>query len=195
MDIFSAAKALNNNQYRSEGDKALFEKMKAAGLVAVFGASDDLMEFRGAIYDEADAPGVAYITPEGMPKNDCDDGYCPYFEKVLEGAAQIKAVWCPEGRDLSWAYETTIPHATFIIMEDDEPYCEGIVFALSDVRPIMTPKKSYSEITEEADRLMQLAVMYLEDGAPKTAADRLREAADRADELAVIRASMISKAA
>lgn len=32
----------------------------------------------------------------------------------------------------SWIYQTDIPHATFEIVEGDDPYCRGIVFALAD---------------------------------------------------------------
>lgn len=46
------ADAMNGREYRNEGSDALFAQMKRDGIVAVFGASDDLMEFRGAIYDE-----------------------------------------------------------------------------------------------------------------------------------------------
>jgi hypothetical protein len=58
-----AAAELDANQYGNEGSKDLFARMKAAGLVAVFGASDDLMEFRGAIYDEAGCydGGTVYV--------------------------------------------------------------------------------------------------------------------------------------
>jgi hypothetical protein len=41
-------------------------------------------------------------------------------------------LWAEEG-DYSWTYATEIPHATFEVIEDDGPYCRGIVFALADV--------------------------------------------------------------
>lgn len=127
-----AAAALNGNQYRKEGSKGLFEAMKAAGLVAVYGASDDLMEFNGAIRDEVGAwdGGTAYLTKNGLLTNHCEDG-CPYFEKAQKGAATISAIW--DTGDFSWRYETDIPHVKFIIKEDDGDYCEGIVFALAEV--------------------------------------------------------------
>lgn len=126
-----AAAALDGNQYRYEGSPELFAAMKSAGLVAVFGASDDLMEFRGALHDEVGCydGGTAYLTPVGLLDNDCESD-CPYFEKLSSKAAAIEASW---GDDLSWVYITNIPHETFTIMEDDEPYCRGIVFALADV--------------------------------------------------------------
>ncbi len=106
--------------------------MKAAGLVAVFGGSDDLMEFRGAINDEIDCygGGHAYLTPDGLLENKCDDSRCPYFEKAKVAAAKIKAIWDQDG--FSWVYETEIPHHTFVVMDEEETYCKGIVFRLAD---------------------------------------------------------------
>jgi hypothetical protein len=129
-----AAAKLDGNQYREEGSRDLWKAMKAAGLVAVYGASDDLMEFSGAISDEfgCHGGGVAYVTRAGLLSNDCDSGdYCPHWDAVKKSATQIKAKWDIDG--FSWRYETEIPHVKFVIKEDDENYCEGIVFALADV--------------------------------------------------------------
>ena len=134
------ASLLTGNEYGSEMTDDQERVARDAGLVVVFGASDDLMEFRGAIDDEVAAPGVVSISLDGlMPdwesipkygergKDACRD----YFR--LEGRGKtIKALWCAEP-DLSWTYETTIPHVTFVIQEDGKPYCRGIVFRLEDV--------------------------------------------------------------
>lgn len=108
---------------------------KAAGLVVVYGASDDLMEFAGAIDDELGAYDgtTAYLTSAGLLTSDCSDAACPYFAKLKESAATIEALWCAED-GYSWTYKTEIPHATFEIIEDGEPYCRGIVFSLADVK-------------------------------------------------------------
>lgn len=133
-----AAARLDGNEYCKEGSKELFQAMKAAGLVAVFGASDDLMEFRGAIYDEEGCcnGGTTYLTAAGKLQNDCENDDCPHFEKLKKTAATIEAVWDSGG--FSWRYQTAIPHAKFIIKEDGENYCEGIVFALADVPALGT---------------------------------------------------------
>lgn len=130
-----AAAQLDGNEYCREGSVELWARMKVRGLVAVFGASDDLMEFRGAIHDEVGCygGGTAYVTHDGLLQSECDCEDCPYFGRLLDDAATIEASWSPDGEDLSWAYITDIPHATFTIMEDGEPYCKGIVFALADV--------------------------------------------------------------
>ena len=133
ITVQEAAARLNHSQYREEGPEELFAEMKAAGLVAVFGASDDLMEFRGAVYDEVGAweGTIEYFTSAGLLQNDCDNDDCPHFARAKEQATKVLALWDTGG--FSWRYETTIPHAKFIVYEDEEPYCEGIVFALADV--------------------------------------------------------------
>ena len=137
-DTHNFAKRIDGAQYRHEGDKALWDEMKTRGLVAVFGASDDLMEFRGAIYDEVGAyAGTAVpITPAGLIVNKCGNDDCPYHAAERTKAATIMAVW--QDAEPCWSYQTDIPHATFTIYEDATPYCEGIVFALADV-PALTP--------------------------------------------------------
>ena len=135
MDRTEAAQQLDGNEYREEGSPELFAAMKAAKLVAVFGASDDLMEFRGAIHDEVGAydGGTAFLTPSGLLTNDCDNDECPHFLRAQKDAAEIQAKWDEGG--FSWQYQTDVPHTKFVINEDGEPYCEGIVFALVDVKP------------------------------------------------------------
>lgn len=128
-----AAAALDGNQYREEGSRALFAEMKANGLVAVFGASDDLMEFRGAIDDEIGAYDgtTAYVTRDGLFTSECECDDCPYAKKAMKAATEIDALWAKG--DLSWSYDTAIPHTKFVIKEDGDPFCEGIVFALADL--------------------------------------------------------------
>lgn len=134
MNAQEMAAALNGREYRNETTKADELAAEENGLVIVFGASDDLMEFRGAVNDEIGAweGAIAYFTTTGLLVNDCNDEDCPYFAKLQEGAATVDAKWDADG--YSWVYETAIPHATFDILEDGEKYCRGIVFALKDVR-------------------------------------------------------------
>ena len=73
--------------------------IKDAGLVAVYGYSDDNVEFSGAINDE------------------------------------VKAVWHDKGGPC-WTFETDIPHETFTVMEDGEPFCVGIVFSMEALKEV-----------------------------------------------------------
>ncbi len=128
-----AAALLNGLQYPNEGSPALYAQMKAAGLVAVFGGSDDLMEFRGAVDDEIGASDgtEAPFNTRGLMKSECEDDECPYFKASLRNAKTITAHWCAEP-GISWTYQTPIPHATFEIKEDEDTYCRGVVFDLKD---------------------------------------------------------------
>lgn len=107
---------------------------QVAGLVVVYGASDDLMEFDGVFRDEISCygGGMAYLNKEGLLANDCESDECPHFAKLKAAATKIKALWCAEA-DNGWTYETEIPHASFNIVEEGDAYCRGIVFRLADV--------------------------------------------------------------
>lgn len=134
MNAKELAAQLNGAEYPLSIGSVIRAQARDIGLVIVYGGSDDLMEFDGAIHDEIGAyEGVtAYLTATGLLENDCDNDECPHFEKLKATAATIEALWDP-GEGYSWKYQTTIPHETFEIVEDGEPYCRGIVFALADV--------------------------------------------------------------
>jgi hypothetical protein len=119
--------------YPSNTGFAQLATVKEKGLVVVYGASDDLMEFYGAIDDELGAYDgtTAYVTNKGLMQNKCDCQDCPYYEQALQSAQPIEALWDKDG--ISWQYKTDIPHATFRIVEDGAVYCIGLVFALADV--------------------------------------------------------------
>lgn len=110
---------------------------KTHGLLVIFGASDDLMEFRGAAHDEFNCfdGGTALIDARGMlPERDNieEDGELKDFFARQPDAKQVEALWAAEG-DHSWTYRTDVPHATFEIVEDGEPYCRGIVIDVADL--------------------------------------------------------------
>lgn len=132
MDVRQAAAELNGRQYRDECSNDLHRRMKAAGIVAVFGGSDDLVYFAGAANDERGAGNGSeyFFSSDGLLENECGDD-CRYFQRIEALATPVRAIWSDGG--FSWRYETTIPHEKFVIMEDDDTYCEGIVFALEDV--------------------------------------------------------------
>src|ERR1035437_9284458 len=112
MDKEELAKRLNG---REIGDETYPNESKQAaedGLVMVFGASDDLMEFRGAIDEEFGTD--ADIDKEGNVIERCDDN-CAHYQKALEGANHFEGHY---GRNGVWTFETKIPHATFEIYED-----------------------------------------------------------------------------
>lgn len=138
MTAKELALKLNGREYGNEITSAEEASAKEAGLVVVFGASDDLIEFRGAIDDEVDCyeGGIAHIGNQGVfrsPDN-CDEcGLCEYVKNEKDGCVTISARWYKG--DYAWSYRTEIPHETFEILEDGERYCRGIVFSIEDLEP------------------------------------------------------------
>lgn len=152
------AARLTNRMRGNELEKGEAALASSSNLVVVFGASDDLMEFRGAILDEIGACNgtVAYLSPQGELVNFDDGeeevlakyGYRPVLHK-------IEAVWQPNGLlhkgtgDLlfsaDWLIKTEIPHSTFDIFDDEEPdilFCRGIVFSLDEFRAFANSQPS-----------------------------------------------------
>lgn len=111
------AAILDGRQYCKETSFEIEQLAKDNNLLIVFGASDDLCEFRGAIYDEFG----------------CYDGGEIECEDLLE---KIEAVWSEKDGEPSWSYKTDIPHSEFKIYEDDELYCIGIVIDIGEIMPI-----------------------------------------------------------
>lgn len=131
MGIKEFAKMIDGKQYGyPQFTKEELQIAEDNGFVIVCGASDDLMEFYGTITDEGD----------------CYDGGEVWFNKdrVVDAPATtgdrcIEALWCDadsrdeHGNCITWTYRTEIPHETFMIYEDGETYCRGIVFSINDL--------------------------------------------------------------
>lgn len=129
MELKQFAEMLNGKEYGyPQFTQEEIQIAKDNGFVIVYGASDDLMEFEGAICDEGS----------------CFDGGEVWFNKgrvvgapATTGDRCIKALWCDaasrddNGNIITWTYRTAIPHETFMIYEDGESYCRGIVFEIA----------------------------------------------------------------
>lgn len=131
------AQVLNGREYGKEILKEEELQAKAAGLVVIFGASDDLMELRGAIHDEFSCygGGIALTDKKGvLPYREdieTDEDLKDYWARVPHARA-IDALWSKED-GISWTYRTNIPHAIFEVMEGDDIYCRGIVINVADL--------------------------------------------------------------
>lgn len=131
MNAKELAEKLNGSEYPLRLDMKLRAEIRAAGLVVVFGASDDLIEIDGAIYDEGSCyeGGEFKIDSQGiLPSTESIDHDEDELEKYFirkKTAKKIKAIWDKDG--YSWTYETDIPHETFDIVEDGEKYCRAMV--------------------------------------------------------------------
>ena len=129
------AVALNGREYPFELTKDEQAQAKAAGLVVIFGASDDLMEVRGAAHGEISAPTTVLLDCKGLlpHREDIqDDEVLKDFFDREPLARAVDGLWCAE-EDASWTYRTKVPHATFDIVEDGIVYCRGIVIDVADL--------------------------------------------------------------
>jgi hypothetical protein len=109
------------------------------GLVIVYGYGDDIIEFDGAIYDETnvgerttvkfDKEGI--IPDWDTLEKENEDEVRAYFRRKDSGASEVVALWDVD--DIPWSYVTAIPHATFTMLEEGEPFCRGIVFDIESV--------------------------------------------------------------
>jgi len=102
---------------------------KAAGLIVVYGYSDDCVEVDGASTDERGFAPLEFSRKGLVEQHDegCDCRFCDYKSMVAD-CKKVTGKFTNEG----WRFQTDIPHATFDIMEDGALYCRGIVFSLSD---------------------------------------------------------------
>ena len=142
MTPIELAQQLTGREIGNETTGSIEAAARAAGLVIVFGASDDLMELRGAINEEIGAYDgtIATVDHEGLVPDydeiinsdhrDMKYSLREYFRREDKGR-EIEALWNSE-EPYSWTFKTDIPHATFEVIEDGKPYCRGIVFRLAD---------------------------------------------------------------
>jgi hypothetical protein len=135
------AAQLNGREYGSEVKRGEGEWIKQHGLVVAYGASDDLLEFEGAISDEVGAYNGTTVTVDvqGLRpgweevRDRGDEAEARrYFERQQLPSATVTAHW-RDGESPVWLIEATVPHATFTVLEEGEPFCQGVVFQLADI--------------------------------------------------------------
>lgn len=121
------AKKLNGKTYQyPQFTKDELQYAKKNGIVILYGASDDLVEMDGVVCDEGGCfdGNTLFITPEGFSE---------------EKGVQIDIFWCSKEKltemneIITWTYEIKIPHETFMIYDEEEPYCKGLVFYAKDL--------------------------------------------------------------
>lgn len=115
-------------------------------LVIVYGESDDLMEFEGAITEEIGCYGGGYalvddrgVLPSRDSIDDDDDDALRDYLVRKPHCWKVTAQWCDTGP--AWQLSTDIPNATFHITDPDEaePFCRGLVFCLDDLDTLALP--------------------------------------------------------
>jgi len=156
MNKEELAKMLHGRQYRDEMEPNEEQLAKENGLIVIFGASDDLVEFRGLLYDEIDAyEGTHFIIAvpdDEIPVDEDEETFrraknleaVPIREESVVKKNRFEAEWSPMQLDASWLIKTKLPHAIFDIWDDGSFYCRGIVIDSKDLYP--SPKSLSNEL-------------------------------------------------
>lgn len=148
MNTKELAEKLNGIEYPPRLSREFVSEMRKAELFIVYGSSDDLIEFEGAINDEigcyegakilVDRQGTLPVTrwylSDIIDKNDDDEDFEKHIREHigrLDHAKIVQPMWC-DG-EIPWTYKTEIPHETFDVMEDGKVFCRGMVIALADL--------------------------------------------------------------
>lgn len=118
---------LNGREYRNDITPLDIKEAKDARLVIVYGASDDLMEFEGAISEEFGTE--AYFNKNGDLIEYCSDEYV-HYHNVRKMANKIDAKY----NNGVWNYNTNIPNSKFQIFDEKELYCNRIIFDMHDLK-------------------------------------------------------------
>lgn len=141
MTAKELAQRLDGREYGNVVTRAEQDEIEAAGLVVAYGQSDSLLEFEGAIYNEAGAYGGATVYVKNgallAPPCDCESwDECSAWDEYSAKAKAITAVWHGDGETQTdtpcWTIKTDIPHETFRIYDDGELFSVGIVFRVKD---------------------------------------------------------------
>jgi hypothetical protein len=138
MTTQDLASKLDGSEYPFRIPSHIAKEAREAGLLIVSGASDDLCEFEGAWTDEYGCydGGTILFDRTGLLDDfgnvEHEVSACEKWIARSKACATIEALWCAEP-GYSWTYKTNIPHVTFEITEDGDPYCRGMVIAISDL--------------------------------------------------------------
>jgi hypothetical protein len=132
------AMLLDGREYTEEITKEEELIAKSNNFVVCFGASDDLLEFRGAIHDEfgaCDGTDVHIFNnkPIDLVELESDKKVLNKYgiDLNLDLSIVVKAEWSPQTLNASWLITVKgVESDSFDIMEDGQIYCRGVVFAL-----------------------------------------------------------------
>lgn len=170
MTVKEWAEKLNGRDMGHEMTAAEDLLADADGVVIVFGAGDDMVEFRGAVSGEDGVceGGTTKLTVKKTIFYEELNSEDPEFNRAeIEAMPEVKTVWCPKDAAgkvfASWAVETAILHETFDILEEGELFCRGAVFAWKDVYPEGTEESRLSQAIDAIRYLRSVLTDNLND--------------------------------
>ena len=134
------AKRISGLEYPIHDKNLDLKFAKKNNLVIAFGASDDLLEFRGAINEELGAyeGTLAYIlNGNAVQEGEFDDDFIilqKYNVLAEKPLTTVESIWQPEGLNASWIIKVNgFESAPFDVMEDGKLYCRGAVFLVKSI--------------------------------------------------------------
>lgn len=146
--IQDVAAALQRVEIGCEADNLdLLTACRKNNWLIVYGASDDLCKFTGAFSEEVsiyDGGEIRFTARGAIPDMDQvgealaileEQGINLHLSDFTRELLSIEAIWdeptneTPPRRP-SWHYITSLPHATFDVMESGALYCIGLVIDL-----------------------------------------------------------------
>jgi hypothetical protein len=139
----SLAARLTGRESGSEITRDEEAEAKAAGLIVLFGYSDDNLELRGAVHDEVGCyasrrPVTVVVTAdgvvEGWDENKNEEDAREWFRREMLPRATVRVFYAIGASAFTWSYEVDVPHATFEIFDGDEKFCFGVVLAVADFK-------------------------------------------------------------
>jgi hypothetical protein len=140
MTVKEWSERINGVEYPAYDLDIFNRDMKEDGIIAAYGYSDNLLEFRGVVHEETKAwegnegntvliasreKGTAFLFEKDVTQ---------FSRKITAQMRRVTAVWHPEDLEACWKIETEIPHETFDIMEEGELFCRGVVFHVDDIK-------------------------------------------------------------
>lgn len=145
MNLKEWAEKLNNTEYGSNDISNANNELEKDGIVAVVGASDDLCEMYGAIYDEFDCYNGTTLYCNGdnffseKRKEDflmyINDEYPEFYDICKQMFKDnVYYIKISDGKGCQFEYETNIPCERFNVIEDGELYCSGLLFYIKDLK-------------------------------------------------------------
>ena len=131
------ADRINGQEYPLSDKNLDLKYAKKNNLVVVFGNSDDLLEFRGAIDEELGAyeGTTAYvINRTAIEEREFEDDFVilqKYGFLTEKPLTFVQSIWSPEEVKACWLIKVNgFESAHFDVMEDDGIFCRGSVFLL-----------------------------------------------------------------